>query len=94
VENEYATKYLEMMGARPTKDNLSRIIKHFPLKEAFVYPNWMNDTLIVIPGMADYTKASNNQVVTKDGFGRFELFCLCFRRISCSSQMLIVLTTS
>lgn len=58
MEQEYASKYLESIGAYPTRENVEFVLNNLGIDEALVLPVWARSKIVIIPGM-------NN----KDGFG-------------------------
>jgi hypothetical protein len=54
MQNEYSAKYLESIGATPTKENLDFVINNLPISNAIVLPVWVRDKIIIIPGMKEY----------------------------------------
>lgn len=51
VQQEYANKYLESIGAYPTKDNIDFVLNNLAIKDALVLPIWARSKIIIIPGM-------------------------------------------
>ena len=51
VQQEYANKYLESIGAYPTKDNVDFVLNNLAIKDALVLPVWARSKIIIIPGM-------------------------------------------
>ena len=49
LQNEYAVKYLEIIGATPTKENIDFVLTNLPIKDALVIPAWVRETLVIIP---------------------------------------------
>jgi len=50
---EYANKYLESIGAYPTRENVDFVLNNLAIKDALVLPVWARSKIIIIPGMND-----------------------------------------
>lgn len=53
LQLEYANKYLESIGAYPTKENVDFVLNNLAIKDALVLPVWARSKIIIIPGMND-----------------------------------------
>lgn len=51
LQYEYAAKYLENIGANPTKDNVEFVLNNLAIKDALVLPVWAREKVVIIPGM-------------------------------------------
>lgn len=51
LQYEYAAKYLENIGANPTKDNVEFVLNNLAIKDALVLPVWAREKIVIIPGM-------------------------------------------
>jgi len=49
LQNEYASKYLESIGANPSKENIEYVLNHWPIKDAIVIPAWVREKIIIVP---------------------------------------------
>ena len=54
IENEYASRYLEVIGATPTAETLRLVRKHMPLSKCSITAawrsrGWISDTVYVAP---------------------------------------------
>ena len=52
IQNEYASRYLESIGANPSKENMELMLKSLPLKEALILPVWQREAIVIMPGIA------------------------------------------
>lgn len=52
IQNEYASRYLESIGANPSKENMDLMLKSLPLKEALILPVWQREAIVIMPGVA------------------------------------------
>lgn len=53
MQQEYAAKYLENIGANPTADNIDFVLNNLAIKDALVMPVWAREKIVIIPGMND-----------------------------------------
>ncbi len=53
LQQEYANKYLESIGAYPTRENVDFVLNNLAIKDALVLPVWARSKIIIIPGMND-----------------------------------------
>ncbi len=51
LQQEYAAKYLENIGANPTRDNIDFVLNNLSIKDALVMPVWAREKIVIIPGM-------------------------------------------
>ena len=51
LQSEYASRYLENIGAYPTRDNVEYIQSHLGINEALVLPVWAREKILIVPGM-------------------------------------------
>eukprot|EP01038_Epipyxis_sp_PR26KG_P011265 gene11265-15114_t len=51
MQLEYATKYLESIRAKPTKENIDFVINNLSIKTALVMPVWAREKIVILPGM-------------------------------------------
>lgn len=69
IQNEYASRYLEGIGANPSKENIDLMLKSLPLKEALLLPVWQREAIVIIPGIAknaDITSIMSTMVSSAD----------------------------
>jgi hypothetical protein len=67
IQAEYASKYLELIGAYPTKDNCDFLLDNLPVSEALIVPLWSREQIIVVPGMTEKeAEATNLFSIPKD----------------------------
>lgn len=69
IQNEYASRYLEGIGANPSKENVDLMLKSLPLKEALLLPVWQREAIVIIPGVAknaDITSIMSTMVNSAD----------------------------
>lgn len=52
LQLEYANKYLESIGAYPTRENVEFVLNNLAIKDALVLPVWARSKIIIIPGMS------------------------------------------
>ena len=52
IQNEYASRYLESIGANPSRENMDLMLKSLPLKEALILPVWQREAIVIMPGVA------------------------------------------
>jgi hypothetical protein len=57
MQQEYANKYLESIGAYPTRENIEFVLNNLAIKDALVMPVWARSKIVIIPGMKE--KASD-----------------------------------
>ncbi|KAJ1434662.1 hypothetical protein B484DRAFT_284364, partial [Ochromonadaceae sp. CCMP2298] len=58
MQQEYANKYLESIGAYPTRENIEFVLNNLAIKDALVMPVWARSKIVIVPGMAE--KASDS----------------------------------
>ena len=51
MQQEYANKYLESIGAYPTRENIDFVLNNLAIKDALVLPVWARSKIIIFPGM-------------------------------------------
>jgi len=60
LQTEYATKYLEKIGATPTPDNIEYVVSNLPIADALVIPAWGRETLFIIPDRVNEAESTIN----------------------------------
>ena len=53
LDQEYASAYLEKIGAFPSAANKEFVLNNFPLSGALIVPVWPKDTLVIVPNMTE-----------------------------------------
>lgn len=67
IQAEYACKYLELIGAYPTRYNCDYLLDNLPVDEALIVPLWAREQIIVVPGMTEKeAEATNLFSIPKD----------------------------
>jgi hypothetical protein len=51
MQQEYANRYLESIGAYPTRENIEFVLNNLAIKDALVLPIWARSKIVIIPGM-------------------------------------------
>lgn len=51
MQQEYANRYLESIGAYPTRENIEFVLNNLAINDALVLPVWARSKIIIIPGM-------------------------------------------
>jgi hypothetical protein len=51
MQHEYANRYLESIGAYPTRENIEFVLNNLAIKDALVLPVWARSKIVIIPGM-------------------------------------------
>ena len=49
LQNEYASKYLENIGATPSKENMDFVLNNIPIKDALIHPARVRESLVIVP---------------------------------------------
>lgn len=66
LQTEYATKYLEKIGATPTSENIEYVINNLPIDDALVIPAWGRETLFIIPDRVNEVESTINELFSED----------------------------
>jgi hypothetical protein len=51
MQQEYASRYLESIGAYPTRENVEFVLTNLAIKDALILPVWARSKILIIPGM-------------------------------------------
>lgn len=51
MQQEYANRYLESIGAYPTRENVEFVLTNLAIKDALILPVWARSKIVIIPGM-------------------------------------------
>lgn len=51
MQQEYASRYLESIGAYATRENVEFVLTNLAIQDALVLPIWARSKVLIIPGM-------------------------------------------
>lgn len=63
LKSEYASRYLESLGAASTPANVKTLLKELPIEKALVVPVWAKGEMAIFPGMAHARKADKDHLL-------------------------------
>lgn len=73
IQNEYATRYLEGIGATPSKENKEQVLTHFPLQDIAVMPVWVREMLLIVPGLKAKDTLGDTTALVQELYRREQL---------------------
>jgi hypothetical protein len=70
LRNEYATRYLESIGAVPSNFNIEQVLINFPLKDVAVMPVWIREKILIVPGISNTEIFGDTTALVQQLFSR------------------------
>jgi hypothetical protein len=70
LQNEYATRYLESIGAVPSNFNIEQVLFNFPLKDVAVMPVWIREKILIVPGISNTEISGDTTALVQELYRR------------------------